>query len=145
MTYNALDVAKYIIDHEAQSKRAVSNLRLQKLLYFVQAQFVMNSKDGRPCFTQRMEAWDFGPVVPEVYRKYKYYGSAMIPYGIPEQTAISTSDGKLIDDILNHCAKYSTSELVEITHAQTPWKRAYRNGFSNEITPDAIRAYFKEV
>ena len=59
MTYSALEVARYIIHHEAQQRRTVSNLRLQKLLYFVQAQFAVNATDGQPCFKDRMEAWDF--------------------------------------------------------------------------------------
>ena len=66
MTYQARDIAEYIIYREASQGRTVSNLRLQKLLYFVQAQFIVQ-KDA-PCFTERMEAWDYGPVVPEVYR-----------------------------------------------------------------------------
>ena len=143
MTYSALEVARYIIHHEAQKGRPVSNLRLQKLLYFVQVQFAVNSPDGQPCFKQRMEAWDFGPVVPVVYREYKYCGSAVIPYDSYGATSISVSDRKLIDAMLNHCAKYSTSALVEIIHAQTPWKDAYQNGFDNEITPEAIRLYFR--
>lgn len=43
MIYNALDVARYIIDYEATQGRTVSNLRLQKLLYFIQAQFIANT------------------------------------------------------------------------------------------------------
>ena len=46
MTYSALEVARYIIHHEAQQGRTVSNLRLQKLLYFVQVQFVVNGHDA---------------------------------------------------------------------------------------------------
>ena len=89
-----------------------------------------------------MEAWDFGPVVPVVYREYKYYGSAVIPYDNCAQASISTRDRALIDAMLDYCAKYSTTALVRITHAQAPWKDAYRNGFNNEITPEAIRLYF---
>ena len=145
MTYSALEVAKYIIHYEAQQGRTVSNLRLQKLLYFVQVQFIVNASDGQPCVKQRMEAWDFGPVVPEVYREYRYYGSAVIPYDGCELTSISNSDKKLIDAMLDHCAKFSTSALVDITHSQTPWKNAYRNGFDNEISLNAIRSYFRKT
>ncbi len=143
MTYSALEVARYIIHHEAQQGRTVSNLRLQKLLYFVQAQFAVNATDGKPCFKDRMEAWEFGPVVPVVYREYKYYGSAVIPYDSCAQASISTRDAMLIDAMLDYCAKYSTTALVRITHEQAPWKDAYRNGFNNEITPEAIRSYFR--
>lgn len=142
MAYNALEVARYIICHEAMNGRTVSNLRLQKLLYFVQAQFVANTSNGAPCFNQRMEAWDFGPVVPDVYRAYKYYGSAVIPFDGNCSTSIAIADRQLMDSMLDHCAQFSTSALVEITHSQSPWRNAYQS-FDHEISPDAIRSYFK--
>lgn len=143
VSYNALQIAQYIISYEAAHGRTVSNLRLQKLLYFVQAQFLANTPDGRPCFQQRMEAWDFGPVVPEVYREYRYYGSSVIPPTKSTSTNITSSDQALIDNMLDHCANYSTSTLVDITHAQAPWQDAHRNLFDDEITPDSIYRYFR--
>ena len=35
MTYNALQIARYIVYHEEISQRPVNNLRMQKLLYFI--------------------------------------------------------------------------------------------------------------
>ena len=142
MTYQARDIAEYIIYREASQGRTVSNLRLQKLLYFVQAQFIVQ-KDA-PCFTERMEAWDFGPVVPEVYRAYKFYGSNAIPYS-KTNFNISKTDMMLIDIMLDHCGQYSTSTLVDMTHAQTPWKSAYQNPFDNEITLRSMFHYFREA
>ena len=72
-TYRALDIAKYIINHEHEEGREISNLRLQKLLYFIQAKFIVET--GKPCFSDPIEAWDFGPVVTSVYHEYKLFGS----------------------------------------------------------------------
>ena len=143
MTYSALEVARYIIHHEAQQGRTVSNLRLQKLLYFVQVQFVVNGHDASPCFNEKMEAWGFGPVVREVYYEYRYYGGAMIPPDRNFSTAITPRDQSMIDEILDECAKYSTSALVDATHAQTPWQAARRNPYNNEITIESIYRYFR--
>ena len=65
--YNALSVAHYIIDFYNRNNRGISNLKLQKVLYFVQAEFLVGTFDHRPCFSDPIEAWDFGPVVPSVY------------------------------------------------------------------------------
>ncbi len=40
--YNALDVAKYIITYCKKNQKPISNLKLQKLLYFVQSQFFVS-------------------------------------------------------------------------------------------------------
>lgn len=140
MAYNVMDIAKYIIYHEDSQGRTVSNLRLQKLLYFVQAQFVV--KKDSPCFSQRMEAWDYGPVVPEVYHSYKFFGSNAIPC-TKSSFRIGEADRALIDSMLDSCSNYSTSTLVEMTHSQDPWKLAYRNIFDNEITAASMCKYFK--
>ena len=139
--YSAFEVARYIIHHEAQQNRPVSNLRLQKLLYFVQAKFVMDSHGTSPCFYEKMEAWGFGPVVREVYYEYRYYGGAMIPPERNFSTTIAPRDQSMIDEILNDCAQFSTSALVDITHSQTPWQEARR--YNKEITTAAIYNYFR--
>ena len=142
-TYSAFEVARYIINHEAQQGRAVSNLRLQKLLYFVQVQFVVNSNDASPCFYEKMEAWGFGPVVREVYYEYRYYGGAIIPPDRSFSTTITPKDQSMINEILDECAKHSTSALMDATHAQDPWKNARRNKYNNEISLNSIYYYFR--
>lgn len=141
--YSAKEIARYIIDYSRDQIRAVSNLRLQKLLYFVQAEFLIST--GMPCFYEDMYAWSFGPVVPEVYQEYKIFSGASIPssgtagkyYGIAE------ADKMVINEMVDHCAQYSTSQLVEFTHNQDPWINAYRS-HDGLISKDAIKKYFSE-
>lgn len=105
----------------------------------------MVSKD-QPCFAEKIEAWDFGPVVPEVYYTYRMFGSANIPCIGKSRVSqmISPSDKKLLNGIIDECAKYSASALVEITHNQTPWIDAYEPNWNNEIKPESIKNYFQE-
>lgn len=143
-TYEVLLIARYIIEHEFKCNRSVSNLRLQKLLYFVQLYFLMCR--NTPCFNAKMEAWDFGPVVPEVYHKYKRFGSMIIQeIDHSAHSEISSDDRILIDDMLDECANKTTRDLVEITHQQSPWKNAYRNPITNEIPLDSIRELVSKV
>ena len=138
--YNALDVARYIIDYEATQGRTVSNLRLQKLLYFVQCIFL--GILGYACFSDKIEAWDYGPVIPDVYRKYKVYGATMIPsMGTLTSSSLDEKSRFLINQTLNTCATKRTGELVKISHSQAPWKDAYVPGMNNVITQDSIRNY----
>lgn len=141
--YSALDVSKYIIKRCNENGYTISNLKLQKILYFVQAEFLVCI--GRVCFPENIQAWDFGPVVSEVYHRYKVYGSANIPYvRIGDETKILSGDRELMDGIIDECSQYSASRLVEITHNQDPWRNAYRPYMDNVITPQSIKKYFEE-
>lgn len=141
--YRAMDIARYIIERCSETNSAVSNLKLQKILYFVQAEFLVVKE--QPCFAEEIQAWDFGPVVPDVYYAYRMYGGANIPClgksGV--FLIISSQDKKLLNGIIDECSKYSASALVELTHNQTPWLEAYIPGMNNEITNESIRNFFQ--
>lgn len=141
--YSALDVAKYIIWYCKEEEYSISNLKLQKLLYFVQAQFLVVT--GHPIFNEKIEAWDFGPVVPEVYQHFKLWGSSEIPRIVANQAnnKILIKDQEVIDEILGVCAPYSANTLVDITHHQDPWQDAYKKYRNNVITKKSIKEYFE--
>lgn len=143
--YSALLIAKYIIRRCAERGKSISNLKLQKMLYFVQAEFLVDI--GTCCFRDTIEAWDFGPVVPVVYRAYRIYGSANIPADTSSMLRpIRREDMERVYGIVDECCEYSASQLVEITHNQSPWRDAYYSrGVNNEITPDSIKAFFTEA
>ena len=155
---NVLDVARYIINYSNEKCYGVSNLRLQKLLYFVQAYYLAFTEKHEPCFDAAIEAWDFGPVVPEVYREFKRYGSGNIPsvesyLAFPENEmwavkrvkfnpdVICQDDRERINNIVDGFSGFSTTALVEITHNQTPWKKA-RSAKGKIITVDSMKEYF---
>ena len=141
--YSALEVANYVVKYSNEKNMPISNLKLQKLMYFVQAEFLVET--GEPCFSEEIEAWDFGPVIPVVYRKYRVYGSANIPYfGGDLLSMIAPNDKERIIEMIKQCAKYSASKLVEITHKQTPWIESYSPYHNNVIPKDKIRAFFAE-
>lgn len=140
--YSAMDVAKYVIDYSNKSNYAISNLKLQKILYFIQANFLVNL--DKACFYEDIEAWNFGPVVPSVYYKYKVFGSSNISSNESTNEKFLLNDRKLIEIMIDECSKYSASQLVDITHNQRPWKNAYRRGANNIITNESILEYFKK-
>lgn len=157
MKYGAIDVSRHIINYSNEKEYGVSNLKLQKLLYFVQAYFLLIKK--KVCFSEKIEAWDLGPVVPVAYREYKQFGSGNIPTITcvfkkdPENiwnskivpfydVVVSINDKNLINSVVDRFAEYSASDLVELTHRQQPWIDAYIPKRNNEITIKAIEEYF---
>ena len=157
--YNVLDICRYVIKYGNEKKYGVSNLKLQKLLYFIQAYFIIKNNDNAPCFKEKIEAWNFGPVVPVAYYEYKRYGSTDITFTDSfvdfnkknpwdsafskfDMTCINAQDRQRIEAVVDRFAKFSATDLVDITHAQLPWQKAYVPCMNNEITNDDIREYF---
>jgi len=147
--YRAIDVAHYIIDYCDKHNIKMSNLKLQKVLYFVQAQFLVASSGTTPCFEDDIEAWDFGPVVPKVYQMYKIFGSSNISIDPKDPLngyyeKIKPSDRNLIDRMIQRTIPYSAAQLVQITHNQAPWKNGYRPRMNRVISNESIYDFFKE-
>ena len=159
MSYKVLDVCRHVINYSNEHDYGISNLKLQKVLYFIQAYFLTKKKDHTPCFDEKIEEWDFGPVVPEAYHEYKQYGSGDIPTIESyimfdendiwnskriefEDTTIADEDKALIDKVIDKFADYSATDLVSLTHRQSPWIDAYAPYQNHEITIKAIREYF---
>ena len=157
MAYNVSDVCRHVINYSNNKDYGISNLKLQKVLYFIQAYFLIST--NKQCFKEKIEAWDFGPVVPEAYREYKQFGSGDIPtisFVVDfdkdniwnskvqqyEDDVIASVDKVMIEAVVDKFADYSATDLVSITHRQAPWKNAYQQGRNNEITLEAIKEYF---
>lgn len=130
----------------------MTNLRLNKSLYFMQGfSFV---KFGLPCFDDDIEAWTYGPVIPEVYLQRKIHGDAYLPDSAPENfSSHSVSPqyaepfGKLVDDYLDWSKNLTSGNLVDITHRYgSPWYNVWNMKFGagkfRVIPPESIRDYF---
>ncbi|MDR3585282.1 MAG: DUF4065 domain-containing protein [Desulfosporosinus sp.] len=129
--YSALDVAKYVINKCTAENRPISNLQLQKILYFVQRKYLVNY--GRVLFDDEIQAWQFGPVVPEVYYQYCGFGSMAITmnYLIDMDADDSSQIGATVEE--KRCK--NPWDLVEETHSEgKAWASIYRNGLGNHMT-----------
>lgn len=143
--YSALQVAAYVIEYLNSKKSVVSNLKLQKLLYYIQGMYTVPDSDR--FFKEEMQAWDFGPVVAEVYKKYRIFGSGSIP-SLKEMNEVSKSftksDLEFIDSILDIFKPYTASDLVNMTHQESPWKDAFAQGRNQIIPFSSLSRFFNE-
>lgn len=127
-------ICRLIIDTNSE----VSNLVLQKLLYFIQAYRAV--KTGVPAFENRMEAWTYGPVIPEVYFRFRDDKENFLNV----DTNILEED--LRNDIIlivNQLGSLDPFTLVDATHNYQPWNDAWHNS-NKEITFDSIREYHSQ-
>jgi uncharacterized phage-associated protein len=147
----AIDVARYLIHlaapTEDEDADCLTHLRLQKLLYYVQAWHLAGQ--DKPFFTGRIEAWAKGPVVRPVYSAFGNRGCIPFPVseGI-EPASLSAKDKAFVRSVWDEYKQYSPTALTALTHREAPWKDTYTafagpdGRCSAEITHDAMRAYF---
>lgn len=109
----------------------VTNLALQKLLYFSHAHFLIRT--GRPLVTGYFEAWKYGPVHPGIYQAFKAAGKSQVQMravarnvmtGV--ETAISPPSDpdvrKQLVEVLSSYGRLTPGRLVDISHApKGPW------------------------
>lgn len=146
--YKAENVAKYLIYLASQAfvgdnkeREGITNLKLQKVLYFAQAYYL--AKLGKPLFNEKLEAWNYGPVVREVYRKLKRYGGDPI-ISKEDKSTLAEEDKEVLKKVWDTFGSYSASRLVDIVHAHTPWKEA--NASSDKvISHKAIKDYYSSL
>lgn len=135
--YWAMDVANYLVQHFIDQGQPITNLLLLKILYYAQADSLR--KTGKPLFTDKIEKWGHGPIVPVVYSYFKSYGAAPInemqQYVLtdennawtlikPEERQLVKDDthwlNKLADEIQAKFAKNSF-DLVKLTQKEQIW------------------------
>lgn len=139
MIFKALDIARKILSRvDVEHGDTISNLKLQKLLYYVQGFHLASF--GRALFEEDMIAWTYGPVVPEVYDVYKKYRYRDInTAGIIDDVELLPQEAALFDKVYLEYSRYSAVALMQMTHTAGPWL----NHNVGEVLPkDEIRSYF---
>lgn len=128
------DYVVFRIKSEGESDLSV--LKLQKLLYYIQAWHLAFFK--KRAFDSEFQAWIHGPVNREIYDLYKdkkYLYSEMNLDDIDDVDVMSKIDDELkihVDTILEAYAKYSGIQLEIMTHNEYPWLEARKGYKTNE-------------
>lgn len=143
----AVDYANFFIDlANSSDDDYISNLRLNKLLYFAQGYSLY--KRGMPLFDDEIEAWKYGPVVPSVYRTFKVCGRGNIDetYGDYNVENFSSDELEILLNVAEEFGKYSSPKLVDITHAQgSPWQQVFNEDAKHTIiSKKSIADYFRD-
>ena len=140
--YSAMDFAKYIINLCTNLGNSISDLKLQKVLYYIQLAFILNL--GEYAFQEDMEAWPYGPVVREVYDNYSCYGSTKICLQYQDTDVFERDELNVIHGVLYNCMNKDAWDLVSMSHVQGgPWDLVYKNGlgYKKVIPKDYIAKY----
>lgn len=138
---SAINIAKYVINKCNELNNPISNLQLQKILYYIQGKFY--AKFNEKLFREDIEAWKYGPVIPEVYYEFNKYSSGNIRDEFEvENLEIGSEKLDYIDSIIKDNYKLTAWQLVEKTHKEDPWKSQYDRTFNKVIPSNVIRDFF---
>lgn len=128
-------IADRIIDFCGKHGDWVTNLRLQKLLYYVQAWHL--ALHDRPLFQERFEAWIRGPVQPEVYARYIRFGIAPIDQPQSNWQLPKRVDSH-IDDVMDAYGSFSSFDLERLACDEQPWRNARMGVAPDEPSTEII-------
>ncbi|MCS5479855.1 SocA family protein [Corynebacterium sp. YIM 101645] len=144
VVHNALQIAHWFVAWAEELDADLSNLKLQKLLYYAQGEHI--GATGRKLFFEPIQAWQHGPVVAEVYHEAKKWGRNPID---PDEFVPENFDWDDYSDVQDELVKvwreygvYSAWALREKTHGEAPWVDAFHPGRNVEITDAALKAFF---
>ncbi len=132
MAHDARAIANLILDTAEVRGYEVSNLKLQKLLFFAHARHLVVYNER--LILQAFEAWDHGPVVRLAYNEFKENGANAIidqraflfdifsDKQILASAIVNKDEEESINETLDNYGNLSASTLRNITHeAGGPW------------------------
>jgi uncharacterized phage-associated protein len=156
MTYTARHISNYFLERAEREGQALTQMKLQKLVYIAYGWYLAltNSK----LFEDRIEAWQHGPVIPDLYEEFKNFGREPITVKSIEfdldsleatEPTVPEHDENtqvILDRVWESYKRFSSAALRSKTHeADTPWSRVYDPDKRNQLLRDEdIGEHFRD-
>lgn len=147
--YEARKVSNYLLARYDAQRFDLTNLRLNKLLFFIHACSLITRKEG--LIRNHFEAWQYGPVIRPIFKAFKKHGDRWIPEpaqfldyasGAFEPVPfddITPTDAQAVDEVFNEYSRFSTGQLVALSHEPGgPWDLVYRAHLRDSSTSPRI-------
>lgn len=139
------DIADYFIWLANYTGSFISNLKLQKLVYYAQAWYL--AIHDKPLFDEDFEAWIHGPVIPELYNEYCEFKWKPILKEV-EEPKFSEEVRQFLDEVADVYFGLDAYELEQMTRSEAPWieargEKATDASCNEIISKESMREYFK--
>lgn len=152
--YNAIDVAKHIINYSNEKDYLLSYNKLPKVLYYIQALFLI--KRNEPCFIEEIRACEIGSEIDAISKEFDTITSLEIPpiTHLSEEVGLETIKEEYLDDILSDNDKalidsvvdllsiFTSTELLNILHNQKLFKETFDDPYDKIIKPESIKTFY---
>jgi len=146
-THTAFEVANAFLKLAERDGVTLTNLRLQKLVYIAFGYYVAVFNERM--FDDEIQAWYFGPVIPNLYRALKKYGADEVTNYIDEEDAIEedSPEMKIIESVWDSYKDFDAIQLSNLTHEEgTPWSAVWEQSKRETKIPiDLIRSHYQRL
>lgn len=145
---SSLTVANRFLDLAKQNGDPMTPMQLLKLVYI--AHGWMLGLNGKPLIPERVEAWQYGPVIPSLYGHLREYRGAPVTkklHSLFDKGGLGDDEQDIIDQVYGAYRKYTGMQLSRMTHADgTPWALTYEPGSFGKVIPvDLIEDHYKRL
>ena len=157
--YDGRAIANFVLDFCNSRGRNVTHLDLQKIVYFCHVWSLIRL--GTPLIRHKFEAWEYGPVLPYLYREFKSFERSSITArsreidpmtGAKKTVAYSfdTATETLLNEVVDFYSRIRTGNLVELSHVEGgPWYKVWHHGGNAnpgmKLNDDDIAEFYSKV
>ncbi len=134
----ARDVANYFLSLVDEDQGdSISNLRLQKLMYYAQGYFL--ALKDRPLIHEEFEAWEHGPVIPGLYNSFRQHGAEPLPLQSADTEKFLPEEIEHLNDMWEMFGQFSATKLRNMSHQEPPYTNTPKR---STISRDSMKRYF---
>ena len=146
MKNDSILVSKYVIKTLKEQNKEINHLKLQKILYYIQAWNLALLNE--PLFEEDFEAWLHGPVIRKVWDEYK--SNSVLIGELSEQdeninVKFTEDQEDVIEDVIDAYGNKSGYYLESLTHQEDPWKNARKQGENTIIKKEEMKKYYRNL
>ena len=155
-------VANEFLDLAAKSGKSLTQMQLQKLVYIAHGWSL--AINNEPLTVDQPQAWDYGPVYPELWEALRKYGKSIVSdkikvgdfgFGIFSEKSddyvtanLTDKQSELISKVYDVYGGFHAFQLSTMTHQEgTPWHKIFVEECIKRgtILNDLIKEYFVDL
>ena len=156
--YSAKAIANYFLDLGDEENIEITPMQIQKLVYIAHGYHL--AKTDYPLISDRIEAWQYGPVIPALYDEFSHLGPEPIyerayeeviaTIRTPNPIAESSETENILNEVWDEYNRYDALELSTLTHKpNSPWDITKKRGWNRikknpPIDNDTIKDYYRK-
>lgn len=143
-SYTSYAVANEFIRLAETQGKQLTNMQLQKLVFIAQGYFL--AIHGTPLHLHNTHAWQWGPVIPKLYKSLQKYGSDFVTELLQsdDEIAPNSKEAEVINAVLENYGHYTGGQLSALTHRpNTPWSETWNKKQFSVIDLDLIAKHYK--
>lgn len=128
MIYDVVDVSEYVLSYCEAKEKPITNLKLQKILFFIQCEYIKQKK--KLLFDNPMECWIYGISIPDSYLHFSTWSSTDI-FGVKlkEGIVFDNETMLIINKVIDQYIDWELWHLVELNQKEKIWRNNFIQGF----------------